>query len=212
VHGFKGHPERTWSKKAPEKKRSKAVLDLEKNKAGLWKIWPFKRSASPGSLSRSIPHQAQLIPHAEGAEPAGDEGRPPEPPDQEPAAPTPTGVDSRLVCWPRDDLPNKVPNARIFTYGYDADVITPFQGTSKNTITDHGNDFLIALERDIPKDRPIIFLAHSLGGILVKDVSSISIAQYSGLDANLSIHARPSVFPSPASMLHSERFMSGRDV
>jgi hypothetical protein len=55
-------------------------------------------------------------------------------------------------------------------YGYSADVISPFQAESKTTITTHGNDFLVALTRKIPKDIPIIFIAHSLGGILVKDV------------------------------------------
>lgn len=76
-------------------------------------------------------------------------------------------------CWPRDDLPKRLPNVQVLLYGYEADVIGLFQAKSQNTITTHGNNFLIALERKLPKDTPIIFIAHSLGGILVKDVCGV---------------------------------------
>ncbi|KAL4937746.1 hypothetical protein BDV06DRAFT_226681 [Aspergillus oleicola] len=80
-------------------------------------------------------------------------------------------------CWPRDDLPKRLPkNVQILLYGYEADAIGPFQVKSQNTITTHGNNFLVALERRIPKGTPIIFVAHSLGGILVKDALVISKA------------------------------------
>jgi hypothetical protein len=83
--------------------------------------------------------------------------------------------DSREFCWPKDDLPKRLPNVQILLYGYEADVIGPFQAKSQNTITTHGNNFLIALERKLPKNIPVIFVAHSLGGILVKDVCTIWI-------------------------------------
>lgn len=73
--------------------------------------------------------------------------------------------------WPADFLPNDIPNARILTYGYNADVINGFfQANNKNSLSQHGRDLSAKLEREIDNQLPIIFVAHSLGGIVVKDV------------------------------------------
>lgn len=78
-------------------------------------------------------------------------------------------LDAEVTYWPQDLLPQDIPNARILTYGYDADVIGGlFKGASKNNITQHGRDLMLKLEREV-EDEPIIFVAHSLGGILVKE-------------------------------------------
>lgn len=94
----------------------------------------------------------------------------------------------KWYCWPRDELPKKITNARIFTYGYSADVIGPFQAQSNNTITNHSNDFLIALIRDLPQDLPIFFVAHSLGGILVKDVCLLVSTQWCDMEVSEDWH------------------------
>ncbi|KAI9668907.1 MAG: hypothetical protein M1817_005186 [Caeruleum heppii] len=79
------------------------------------------------------------------------------------------------VFWPADLLPitlkdAKIEDAKIMTYGYDADVIAgPLQGASKNTITQHGRDLMAQLEREVGNTAPIIFVVHSLGGIIVKE-------------------------------------------
>lgn len=87
------------------------------------------------------------------------------------------------IFWLHDFLPNIVPNSRILSYGY---------GASKSSIT-AVEDLLCGLEllrRDShvsgitivdllsptdmllqTKERPIIFIAHSFGGILLKAVS-----------------------------------------
>jgi hypothetical protein len=62
----------------------------------------------------------------------------------------------KTFCWPVDDLPKTLSKARILMYGYSADVIGPFQDESQNTISNHGNDFLVALVRQISKSVPII--------------------------------------------------------
>lgn len=81
--------------------------------------------------------------------------------------------ESDEAYWPRDILPQDFPNARIITYGYDSHFTGSF-GTTANQcgISDHGQDLLSGLEhirRADPK-RPLIFVAHSLGGLVVKEV------------------------------------------
>ncbi|SPO02492.1 uncharacterized protein DNG_05165 [Cephalotrichum gorgonifer] len=72
--------------------------------------------------------------------------------------------------WPLELLPTDVPDARIWTYGYDADVIEGvFGANNQNSISQHGRDLKEKLGREVEKG-PIIFVAHSLGGIIVKDV------------------------------------------
>lgn len=77
------------------------------------------------------------------------------------------------VYWPRDLLPATVPNARILTYGYDTHIRHwASQPISRNTVRDIAWDFLVALEacrREEPA-RPLLFVVHSLGGIVVKEL------------------------------------------
>ncbi|KAI9155556.1 Vegetative incompatibility protein [Paramyrothecium foliicola] len=76
------------------------------------------------------------------------------------------------VFWPKDLLADDFANARILTYGYDSRVSHFFRGpANQNNISGHGRSLLNALElhrRDDPK-RPIIFIVHSLGGIVLKE-------------------------------------------
>ncbi|KAI0102805.1 TPR-like protein [Nemania sp. FL0031] len=78
---------------------------------------------------------------------------------------TPAGPRGRL--WLRDDLPEHVPESRIFLYEYNA---TAVYGKDRDTFIGKANELLeaIRVERDGAESRPIIFLCHSMGGLLVK--------------------------------------------
>lgn len=92
-----------------------------------------------------------------------------------PFSTTPQDRDSAhsAVYWPRDLLPTTVPNAQVLTYGYDTNIRHwAGQPVSHITVQDIAWDFLIALNaiREANPTRPLLFVAHSLGGIVVKEL------------------------------------------
>ncbi|KAF9775442.1 hypothetical protein IL306_006450, partial [Fusarium sp. DS 682] len=75
------------------------------------------------------------------------------------------------VFWPYAFLREDLPSARIFTYGYNADVVAGlFQASNQNSIFEHTKTMAARLDRELEEtDAPLIFVVHSLGGIIVKD-------------------------------------------
>lgn len=49
------------------------------------------------------------------------------------------------ACWPELLLSNDLPEARVITYGYDADVVNLWSMASQNTVGDHSQKFLTSL-------------------------------------------------------------------
>jgi len=86
------------------------------------------------------------------------------------------GTAENGVNWLSDAnmLPKKIPNARIFVWGYDADTHSK-DYLSRAYLHQHGAQLVGELsdERrlDGTEKRPIIFIGHSLGGIVIKSVS-----------------------------------------
>jgi hypothetical protein len=85
-------------------------------------------------------------------------------------------VGKRNECfWPQDLLAEDIPNARIATWGYDADIVhgLPFHAVSTNTLQQHSGNLCghLANLRSASEHRhPIIFIVHSLGGLVCKSV------------------------------------------
>ena len=80
------------------------------------------------------------------------------------------------VMWLRDLLPTKLPNARVMTFQYDAGVF----GSSAEGVRGNARK-LVALLRDSREDeedgaegRPIVFVGHSLGGIIIKQALRVA--------------------------------------
>ncbi|KAI9762477.1 MAG: hypothetical protein M1840_001237 [Geoglossum simile] len=73
------------------------------------------------------------------------------------------------VCWIRDFLPGHLPGARIFTFGYESKVAFTL---STGGLGDFARSLLVALtgtrKSREERRRSIIFVCHSMGGIVVK--------------------------------------------
>ncbi|KAH0429465.1 hypothetical protein CcaCcLH18_08385 [Colletotrichum camelliae] len=77
-----------------------------------------------------------------------------------------------------DFLKDDIPDARILTFGYDADVVNWWEPASNNRIGNHAENLLGSLtrlrERTDTEERKIIFVMHSLGGLVVQNVLDLS--------------------------------------
>ncbi|RKK67319.1 hypothetical protein BFJ69_g14612 [Fusarium oxysporum] len=74
--------------------------------------------------------------------------------------------------WLRDALPSDIPNARILTYGYNSQLVG---SESFQSLTDLGRTLQVDLEdiRDPDQPRSILFIGHSLGGLVIKETVRI---------------------------------------
>ncbi|KAI9765884.1 MAG: hypothetical protein M1839_005287 [Geoglossum umbratile] len=134
VHGFNGHPERTWAHKGGGMKDRHEQDDEEEE----------EEDARPAKFRKLLPSTSSYSKRQ--------------------------GVCKR-VYWPRDLLPATMPRARVLTYGYDTRVKWLGSPISKNTVSDIAMNLLVSLEaeRRSERSRPLLFIAHSLGGIVVKE-------------------------------------------
>ena len=115
--------------------------------------------------------------------------------------------------WPYALLPPFIEEqrARILVYGYDADVVSFTDGAGKDKIHNHAELLVASLysNRNMrkAKERPIIFVAHSLGGLVVKRALIYS----AGILGNNTEHLR-SIFVSTYGILFLGTPHQGSDV
>jgi len=165
VHGLQGHPFRTWaySNPKPKPKVSSAPSPYSSPSASRRDT---KLSLRPLSLRARINHRirkSSSVSTTAALDPGPDAAVPPQSVPDLSAKPS--------VFWPRDMLPLDCPRSRVLVFGYDSKVTKYMQAsTNKNTILSHGKDLLFALSRERQLDRPLILVAHSLGGIVVKEM------------------------------------------
>ena len=80
-----------------------------------------------------------------------------------------TSDEPSKIFWPLDLLPRTLPDCRIYTWGYSTDIL----GGSTTTVFQHARNLLsnVADVRisSVDRQRPIVWVAHGLGGIVVKD-------------------------------------------
>lgn len=158
VHGMDGNRHDSWTKKLGKRNISAdddrpAVNAASGNASKIGKLMSSLHLRRKGHIKRSSSPQAT----------------------PETAAKASTSARAE-VFWPRDLLPNDVPSCRIYTWGYNVDIRYFRASTSTATISDHSRTLVFDLARarrsKEEESRPIIFVAHSLGGVVVKQVRS----------------------------------------
>lgn len=75
-------------------------------------------------------------------------------------------------CWPKDWLPNDIPSLRIIGVNYDTNLslwtpLCPIEGT-KTTMSERSEEYMKKLLTAGVGKRPVIWVCHSMGGLLVK--------------------------------------------
>ena len=147
IHGLLGDPRCTWEKKSPPDKIARQASEPPQKKRRMFLLWDRK----------SGNHDKQREEAAALASKTGEDA----------------SSDSESIFWPEKLLPRDIPNARIFTYGYNTGVIGGLlKGPDMSNVSQHANDLMICLKSELRDKKPIIFVAHSLGGIIVKDVAN----------------------------------------
>lgn len=143
VHGLQGHPYKTWA----IKKNSTA---LQLNKGAQRARFSFHKKDS----SRS----SAAVPATQSSNGLTDCHQ------------------DASVYWPSEMLPKDFPDYRIAVYGYDSHVSHFFVGAAnQSNIWTLGREFLqeLAAWRRSDQTRPLLFICHSLGGLIVKEVCSL---------------------------------------
>ncbi|MCJ1425649.1 hypothetical protein MMC29_003549, partial [Sticta canariensis] len=82
------------------------------------------------------------------------------------------------VHWPSQLLSQDIPDARILSFGYDADIVNFWRPASNNFLSNHAEKMVSKLaserRRTSTESRKIIFVAHSLGGLVTQRALSHS--------------------------------------
>ncbi|KAL8303508.1 hypothetical protein RB597_005022 [Gaeumannomyces tritici] len=177
VHGLQGHPWKTWAAKKPSNAwptESPHGINEQHSVCGPEKPNDATSKSKKRRLKEflvSLPRQKSRGPNAIAS--GSSTGH------QILDANLPQSAESQMWFWPQHSVPVACPDARVLTWGYDTVVTRPGHGPAcKASIMSHGKDLLFSLER-FRRDtdagrRPLIFVAHSLGGIVVKEMLSCS--------------------------------------
>lgn len=92
------------------------------------------------------------------------------------ASPTRRWPVETAVYWPLDLLPASCPDARVFTFGYETAILAQGQlAPGQLDIFMRGRELLEVLDelrRGDERNREVVFVAHSTGAIVVKEVGS----------------------------------------
>ncbi|KAK3987982.1 hypothetical protein QBC44DRAFT_111760 [Cladorrhinum sp. PSN332] len=164
VHGLGGHPCKTWTALRPTSPRRPS------NSQPSRKGGRFRRSLAKLRVRffRKRSRRSPSPPNVDGPPTSADA------PSINPESRTAEASEStpRSVYWPKDLLvkDNRFAQVRILAYGYDSHITQAYRSTNQNNFFAHARLLFHNLQRETPAGRPLVFVAHSLGGLLVKEV------------------------------------------
>ena len=141
VHGLQGHPYRTWA--------CKAFTHAIGTRTGPNSQIANTAGSSDGIWQDSLPRRPKpsRYPREEGSEVTVD------------------------VFWPRDFLPEHYPKARILTWGYDSKIVKGMgAAANKSSTYSYPRNLTYDLAGVRQMGRRLVFVAHSLGGIITKEM------------------------------------------
>lgn len=76
------------------------------------------------------------------------------------------------IHWPSELLRQDLPNTRILSFGYDADIVNFWNPASNSRLSSHAENLVGGLvrerERTNTESRKILFVAHNLGGLVTE--------------------------------------------
>lgn len=137
VHGLFGHPRRTWTG-ALEAEKSLTSRSKQRETASR----PLEQSSTNGKLS--VATDSDVYPEVNNEASASGtslQGQP-NPRSSLMSLPQIVGLRMGEVFWPASLLPSVLPEARVFTWGYDADVDAFNGSVGHNTVEQHATDLL----------------------------------------------------------------------
>lgn len=83
--------------------------------------------------------------------------------------------DDGLSVWLRDFAPEDIPRARFITYGYDTAVVASYSNQGVHELAHTLLDGLVTFrQRTQTQQRPLLFVCHSLGGVVLKEALVMS--------------------------------------
>ena len=92
----------------------------------------------------------------------------------------------RKGFWPKDLLPTDYPEARIWSFGYDADFVSQKSFAQFSKIDILGLVLTASVDKDLldhgSSEQRLIFICHSFGGLVVK---SVRVLQFCRIEEEL---------------------------
>lgn len=108
------------------------------------------------------------------------------------------------VFWPRDLIPANATlrDTRVLSFGYDADIVHFWAPAGQNRVGGHAMNLVKALtdfrEKTDTEERPVLFVVHSLGGLVFEDV---------GWPCLFINHGSATLVPASQSPIRGQRYL-----
>lgn len=100
--------------------------------------------------------------------------------------------DLRTKCWPKDWLPKDCPSVRVIGINYDT-ILSAWTAScpylhNKRTLDERSEEFVTQLLKAGIGNRPIVWVTHSMGGLLVKNILTKGVKKCVSIIMSVILH------------------------